>query len=214
MILRFSNLAIVALTAAVWLSGCTVVPERLPPPLTHDLGEQLNASPLTMPAVTVVVSAQAPSWLNSTAVPYRMPYLDATELKYYNDTHWIAAPVELVSERLKQRLHNAEPGYSPTGGRQTIYRLELRLEQFEQVFVTPASAEGRIRVHATLTNARTRERIAQSTVQETVACPTPDGPGGVQALANAAHGAVEQIAQWASASVSSVSPHDPRVGEP
>lgn len=76
--------------------------------------------------------------------------------------------------------------------------VRLQLEEFSQLFESPAVSFGLLRLRATLTdNMPAGERlVAQRAFTGREPAPSADAPGGVRGLAAAANAVAEQIAQW------------------
>src|SRR5207247_1876274 len=101
-------------------------------------------------------------------------YVDGMRTLTYAYAHWIAPPAELVGQRLRQRL--AESGAAAGIG--SARELDIELEEYVQVFETPAQSFGRVTVHVRLSGSSTEE----ASFTEQVAAQTPDAAGGVRAL--------------------------------
>jgi cholesterol transport system auxiliary component len=177
----------------VLLAGCLSQP-RTPEPARYDLGiapvaGALHPASKAMPAVTRLKVA-ARSWLDDTAMHYRLMYVDEMRTLAYAYAQWIASPAELIQQRLRQSL--GESGTASTTG--AARELEIELEEFVQVFETPTQSFGRIAVEVRLR--ATDASIETASFSEQVAAPTPDAAGGVRALAAATDALVARIADW------------------
>ena len=71
--------------------------------------------------------------------------------------------------------------------------IQVELEQFVQVFQTPAHSFGLVSVNVRLSGASTDE----ASFSEQVAATTPDAAGGVRALAEATNKLIARIVDWA-----------------
>ena len=176
------------------LAACLSQPHA-PEPALYDLG--IAAAPSAIPArtnaapVAVRVSVSARSWLDHTAMHYRLLYTDEHRTMSYAYARWIAPPAELVGQRLRQRL------VEDRGAARTASALEIaiELEEYVQVFETPTQSFGRVSVHVRLPHPSN----AQATFTEQAAAPTPDAAGGVRALAAATDAVVARIVEWVGA---------------
>jgi cholesterol transport system auxiliary component len=181
------------LFAAALLSGCFSQP-RTPEPALYDLGIAGGEAPVASKAgaqpADIRVQAIAPSWLDDTAMYYRLLYEDALRTQTYAYARWVAPPAELIEQRLRQRL--AEGGAARNIGSPTTV-IQVELEQFVQVFETPAASFGLVSVNVRLSGTVNEE----GTFSEQVAAPTPDAAGGVRALAEATDKLVARIVDWA-----------------
>ncbi|MBX3660561.1 MAG: membrane integrity-associated transporter subunit PqiC [Ramlibacter sp.] len=143
--------------------------------------------------------------LDGSAMLYRLAYADANELRPYAQARWSAPPAQLVRQRLREHLSlrravlNMGEGAAITrSGGQAPLVLRLELEEFSQVFDSPAASQGVLRLRATAAeNTPSGEKLlAQRTVVVRRPAPTADAPGGVQALTAATEAAAEEIDQW------------------
>jgi cholesterol transport system auxiliary component len=95
----------------------------------HDLGPVLTqASQAAEEAGFVLVGVDAPGWLQDDRIRYRLLYDDPTKIRYYSQDRWVAAPPQLLTQRL------AEAGAEGV-------RVRLTLLAFEQIFSRPGVAE-------------------------------------------------------------------------
>lgn len=97
------------------------------PPLNHDLG------PASGPSEThVKLTLDAPVWLWSDQIRYRLLYRDASAIRYYPLDRW-EAPLPALLERRLSRIESTQP-----------LVLRVVLEQFEQRFKAPEDAQALI----------------------------------------------------------------------
>ncbi|MGH6626830.1 MAG: ABC-type transport auxiliary lipoprotein family protein [Burkholderiaceae bacterium] len=190
------------------LAGCAL-PDKPQRANLYDFGPGATApqpfnrlAPLPPLALAEI---EAAGLLDGTAVLYRLAYADAQQLRPYAQARWSMPPAQLVRQRLREHLSqrravlsagegaalNRSPGRLPL-----VLRLEL--EEFSQLFATPDSSAGLIRLRATLLEDTPagEQLLAQRVVVVQRPAPTADAPGGVRALAAATDAAVEEIAQW------------------
>lgn len=185
-----------ALTAAILLAGCGLLPAPAAPPALHDFGPD----PVTPsePIASVAVAVTAPSWLAGTQIHYRLLHDEPTRLRAYAQNRWIAAPAELMQLRLQQLFGNPLSIESRAAGQRDSLRVELL--DFEQTFETAHSARVQLRAVATLSNAAggpVAERLFAITVPA-----SPDVQGAVQGSAQAVDRLLGQIVQWTAAPLS------------
>jgi len=172
------------------LGGCLSQPSA-PEPTRYDLGiapaseatgVRMNSNP-----AAVRVRATARSWLDHTAMHYRLAYVDDLRTLSYAYARWVAPPAELIAQRLRHRL--AETGVI---GSASPLDLDIELEEYVQVFDTPTRSLGRVTVDVRLSGASSGE----ASFTEEAAAPTPDAAGGVRALAAATDALVTRIIDW------------------
>ncbi len=186
--------AVLILTLA--LAGCGI--GRVPaPPTVFDLG--LDASPVpALPArEPIALAFQAVPALSDTSVVWRVG--DSTAPKAYATYRWASSPMELVRQRLADRLSRQGPVLNERVSLQTP-QLQVFLSQFEQVFAADGqSSEGRILLQAVLVDGR--NVLGQKRIALRVPAPTQDAAGGVAALRQASNDAADELAQWLAATL-------------
>ncbi|HWI83742.1 ABC-type transport auxiliary lipoprotein family protein [Ramlibacter sp.] len=203
-------LRIALLAAAAALAGCAVAPDKPQRATQYDFGPGpavalAAAAPAGSQAPIALSDIDANSALDGTPLLYRLGYADDHQVRPYAHARWSAPVPQLIRQRLRERLAQERPvldlgdssGLARSRG--TLPRtLRLQLEEFSQVFGSPAQSEGLLRLRATLTdNMPAGERLlAQRSVVVRRPAPTPDAAGGVRALAAAVDAASEEIAQW------------------
>lgn len=181
------------LLAVATLGGC-FSQSRTTEPALYDLGLAGGEAPVAAKASTqaadIRVRAIAPSWLDDTAMYYRLAYEDPLRTQTYAYARWVAPPAELIEQRFRQRL--AEGGAARAAGSTTTV-IQVELEQFVQVFETQERSFGLVTVNVRLSGATSDE----ASFSEQVPAPTADAAGGVRALADATDKLVARIVDWA-----------------
>jgi len=182
-----------ALLAAAALPGCSLLPPAAPPPVVYDFG-LAPALPAADAAATSLplVPTTAPAWLDGTAMLYRLAYRDGAQLASYRDSRWAAPPAALLHERLRQRLVH----FAPAAGAVT---LRIELEEFSQVFDTPAGSRAVVRLRAALLAAGTGRLLRQKAFAEEAPSASADAPGGARALVQATDAVLARVLAWARA---------------
>ena len=133
--------------------------------------------------------------------PPRLAYTDARQLRPYAQARWTMPPAQLLRQQLRAALAerraviNANEGVQAPAGA-LILRLEL--EEFSQLFDTPQSSTGLLRLRATLSQPAPggEALVAQRQVLVQSPAASADAAGGVRALSAAAASAVGQLEQW------------------
>jgi len=204
----WARLGAAGLLAAV-LAGCSALPDRPTRPLLYDFGPgQVTPQPQTrianLPPIALA-DIDASGVLDSAMVMYRLAYADAQQLQPYAMARWTLLPSQLVYQRLRERLgqRRAVLDVDDSASLQRIdgklpLVLRLQLEEFSQIFDSPASSAGVLRLRATLVeNLPEGDRlIAQRLVLARQPAPTADAAGGAKALAAATDDAAQQISDW------------------
>ena len=185
--MRGGLLCVVAL-----LAGCLSQP-RTPEPALYDLGMAPAGRPI-VPSTNAEPSAvrirtSARSWLDSTAMHYRLVYVDPMRILTYAYARWVAPPSELVGQRVRQRLTERGIG----AGLGSAHEIDIDLEEFVQLFETPTQSFGRVTADVRLLSGTSTK---EATFTEQVAAQTPDAVGGVRALAAATDVVIGRIVDW------------------
>jgi len=185
-------LALLALLA----SGCA---SQRALPVRYDLdGSQVAAR--TEPRLNATIAIppiQAPSWLRTTALVYRLEYEAPAYPRAYTRSQWTAPPGELLTLRLRERISSANDGFTlaqlpeGSGG----YRLEVSLENFAQIFPSPGRSDCVVTLTATIVQRGDRV-LAQKTFRAERPAPTADAAGGVEGLVDASDWDFKQILTW------------------
>ena len=187
------------------IGGCAL-PSPPTRPAVYDFGPGTLNAPATPRmenlAPLAVADIEANAALDSTAVLYRLAYADAQQLKPYALARWSMTPAQLVRQRLREQLAQRRallnPGEGGLAGAATPPTLRIELEEFSQLFDTPTSSVGLLRLRATLVQpGPTGEKLlAQRSVIVQRPAPSADAAGGVRALTAAADAAVQEIEAW------------------
>lgn len=148
-------------------------------------------------ATVALFEPQVSPVLEGNAVLYRLLYADPQQLKPYALTRWSLPPAQLISQRLRQQLGQQRAVVVP-GEATAQLNLRLVLEEFSQVFDSPAQSHGLVRLRATLTQRNTNGEtlLAQQSFMVKQAASTPDAIGAVRALTVASDQAVVQVSEW------------------
>ena len=193
---------------ATLLAACSALPSRPSRPVMYDFGP----GPLTVAApdtarLPLALGEVEPAGVldGSTAVLYRLAYSDAQQLRPYAQARWSMPAAQLVRQRLRDQLGQQRNilsiGESAAQARtQGVQPLLLRvdLDEFSQLFDSPIHSVGLLRLRVTLVESTPAgERLlGQRQVIVQHPAPSPDAPGGVQALATATDTAAQEIAHW------------------
>jgi cholesterol transport system auxiliary component len=200
-----------ALAAIAVLAGCGALPDKPARAALYDFGPTPAPVPATttamprLPAIQLAdVDAQAR--LDGTQILYRLSYSDGNELRPYAQARWSVAPTQLLEQRVREALAQRRAVLGEEEGTNVARvdgklpnGLRLTLEEFCQVFESPGTSYGLVRVRATLLNSTSggNRVLGQRTFTAQQPAPSSDAPGGVKALAGASDAVVLQIVQWA-----------------
>lgn len=182
----------VLLAFGMLAAGCAGTPAALSD-IRYDFGPpKPAASAGAMPAVKVL-DVSAPDVLESDKLRYRLSYADAQQTSAYANSHWIMAPSQLLTQRLRGALSSRGTVLTGADG-VTAPMLKVDLSEFEQVFDSQSESHGAITARATLT--QNGKVIGQRTFIARAPSSSADAAGGAQALATASDDLVAQIVAW------------------
>lgn len=197
---------IFTLTVIIYLiSACTVLPKPQTTVSTYDFGSQAasntaqlpNQSNL-MPKSILIANATTPSWLESTAIYYRLLYHNPTQTYAYANSRWIAAPAALFTQQIRNRIitDTLEFVTKDSATAKTDYVLHIELEEFMQLFDTATESRIAIGFHASLIERNTRKLIAQKSFNRTEKTPSADAAGAVLAFSTTSHELIDELVNW------------------
>ena len=189
------------------LAGCSALPDRPARATVYDFGPGAGAlQPASrQPSLPVLPTlaldeVQASAALDSTAVLYRLAYADAQALRPYAQARWSMTPAQLLRQRLREHLGQRRAVLNAVEGSVSMAPVVLRieLEEFSQLFESPATSIGLLRLRATALQPSLRgERLlGQRSFIVQRPSPSADAAGGVRALTAATDAVVEEIDQW------------------
>jgi cholesterol transport system auxiliary component len=194
---RFGAPLLMALSLA---AGCASLPSPPARPAVYDFGPgALTTTPATRHTLPPIAlpDVKAPPALDSAAVLYRLAYSDAQQLRPYAQARWSMPPGQLVQQRLRESLSLTRAVVGP-GESDVPLALRVELHEFSQLFDTPQTSSGLVRLRATLVDIKggADRLVAQQVFVVQRPAASADAPGGVRALMAATDAAVEEIAAW------------------
>lgn len=142
----------------------------------------------------LVEAVHAPSWLDTTAIVYRLAYTQEARHQAYAHSYWAGPPSDLLTARLTARLADSTNIVRPGQGIPADHALRVELIEFVQVFESPQSSSGLVQMRASLINGRSL--VAQQSFGAAKPAPSPDASGAVRALSDAADSAISEIVEW------------------
>ena len=153
-----------------------------------------------LPAL-VLAEVESSAALDSTALPYRLGYSDAQQLRPYAQARWSMAPAQLVRQRLREQLGQRRAVLQAAQGLATnkpALTLHLELDEFSHWFETPERSSGLVRLRATIAqpDAGVERLMAQRSFVMQRSASSADAAGGVRALTAATDALILEIEQW------------------
>ena len=197
------NLLRPAVCACLLLAGCASV-SRPVFPRHYALVAAAPAAPTgnaAAPSQTTLQVARidVPPWLQGTRMYYRLEYRHDDRVGAYADSDWLAPPARMLEPLIQRALSRAGlwrvvlgPGASANAG----VSLQIRLDDFSQVFASPQQSEGVLDATATLVDTRDGDALAQKHFHVGIPAPSADAAGGVAALNRAGDEFSVQLRRW------------------
>jgi len=147
----------------------------------------------------MVYDIGAPTWMDGTAMYYRLAYRNAAVPLPYADSEWVMSPPALLTARLRSSIAvQPDAEARPVGVHASaVYTLHSDLLEFEQIFDTPGRSHGVLRLRVTLEG---EGMWTQRTFTVDRPAPTPTAAGGVTALTECSNELVRLLGEWVAAS--------------
>ncbi|VVD72244.1 ABC-type transport auxiliary lipoprotein family protein [Pandoraea anhela] len=148
------------------------------------------------------VVVNAPSWLDSDMIYYRLPASEGDQARVYANSRWLASPARLFGDRLRAAL-SVDRAVLAAGDPAAAPALRVEIEEFAQYFDSTSASHGVVQVRATLFDGP--KLLAQTTLRAQAPAATLDAAGGAKALAAASDAVQTQLIQWLAGRVPSPS---------
>ncbi|SUA90622.1 ABC-type transport auxiliary lipoprotein family protein [Pandoraea pulmonicola] len=139
------------------------------------------------------VVVNAPNWLDSDVIYYRLPSSEGDQARAYANSRWLASPARLFGDRLRGAL-SVERAVLAAGDPTAAPALRVELEEFSQYFDSASASHGVVQVRATLFDGP--KLLAQTTLRAQAPAASADAAGGARALATASDAVQTQLIQW------------------
>src|SRR5882724_3909484 len=199
--LRSAGIGILALGLAC--AACSISSISSGPEITqYDFGPAPSREPAPgLRRPLLIYDVNAPAWLDSSFIYYRLAFQDAARPQAYADRKWVGSPAELIAGRVRGRLAASGKGgvIHPADGNRASNALRVELDEFTQVFDAPGESRAVVRLRASVLGKNAL--IAQRSFSVERRANTPDAEGGVRALIEASDEAVDQLVAWTVASL-------------
>lgn len=185
------------------LSACFGGTGTRPSSAIHDLGPARPQAASGQVGILRQVEVQSPSWLDTSALQYRLSYADKTRREAYAASRWAAPPARLLEQKLKQRLLGGIVSMHVEGGG---CRLWVDLDEFVQDFVKPETSQVILEASASLLAPRADILLARQHFK-VVQPAGGDARSGVVAAEAAARQFGDEIESWLKQAGSETSKH-------
>lgn len=180
------------LCVSLLLAGCLTSGKRgsVAAPSVYDLGAGLSKKDAAVPLTVTAIEVRAPLWLDTMGIDYRLLYLEPERLREYSLARWAGPPTLLIQQRLSQQLSLLPPGQ---GRANCVLRIELN--EFAQLFDTPAHSRGVLQARVQLLD-KARIAIADRDFFIEVPAESADSRGAVKALNSAVEHLAADLLLW------------------
>lgn len=189
---------------AVFAAGCAATRAHTPASI-YDFGLDRPptrtagaSSHLAEISAKLLVTATSPAWLDNPAIRYRLAYHNPGQTYIYANSRWVSPPAALLAQRVKKQIASAGGSavVSSGDGVRTEYALRLDLEEFTQVFETPAESRVMVALRASLIEPGTRTLLAQRSFQMEQPAPEANAAGAVTALTETSDALIDNLIGW------------------
>ncbi len=119
---------------------------------------------------------------------YRLQYQNPTQVHTYTQSRWSDSPAALIASKLHSSVNPSKSA---------ACAIHLEIESFDQIFTSPETSSGMVRLHVTLYAKASRQNLHSHMLQASAPAPSADSRGGVAALHEASKEALKQALQWA-----------------
>lgn len=179
---------IVALLPLALSSACTSLLPTQATAVVFDLGDPpaLEGLPALMPGKVEVL---APSWLDTSALQYRLAYQSPPSRNAYAASKWAAPPAEMLQRMIARTLRIGDDPANPC-------RLKIELDEFVHVFSQPQVSEARLFARAELSATRGGASLASNVFEIDQSADSPDARGGIAAHQAGVAKLLAGIATW------------------
>lgn len=186
-----TRLAAILLSAvAAILAGCAGGGARPVAVAHYDLG---TAPPVAGAQALMLrgIDVQAPSWLGTPAMQYRLAYAEPGRRLGYAESRWAAPPAELLEAALRRRIASGETDLASAG-----CRLRIDLDEFIQVFDAPDASRALVEARVLLMAPRSDQLLARRAISLSRPAPQADARGGVAAFGELTGELSRDVAFW------------------
>jgi cholesterol transport system auxiliary component len=168
------------------LGGCLGNSTRLADVAQYDLGPAPAAA--GAPVIPLrSIDVQAPSWLGTSAMQYRLAYANNERRQIFVESRWVAPPAELLEINLRRHLISSAAGSC---------RVRVEVDEFAQVFDAPASSRSLLEARISLVAGKGDQVLARHTVSLSRPATSTDARGGVVAFSGMATELGKNISEW------------------
>lgn len=179
---------IVMLLASLVLAACGAGSRSISSVAYYDLGTVQPAPNNRVVASLRSIDVFAVSWLDSSAMQYRLLYAANQRRQNYAESRWVAPPAELLGHALRKRMLSGEAGGA--------CRLRIDLDEFAQVFDSAKASRVVLEARVQLVEPAGGDILARRNFSLTRPAASADAGGGVAALAAAVEAFSAEMHDW------------------
>jgi cholesterol transport system auxiliary component len=184
------------IAAGTLLAGCATKSDLqtlydLGPAASYESKNSSGSAPLCIAEIS------APAWLESPSMTYRLAYADVQQPRPYSGSRWAMPPTQLFGQLLKSRMAQGGPVLSETDCAGNLLLLRIEVDDFTQIFDTPAQSRVQIALRASVFQGRVL--LAQKNFLEQDAAQSPDAASGAKALLAASETLTGKMMAWLAA---------------
>ena len=176
------------LLAALLLAGCGSGSKSLSSVAYYDLGAVQPAPNNRIVASLRSIDVFAVSWLDSSAMQYRLLYAANQRRQNFAESRWVAPPAELIGHALRKRMLSGE-----TGG---ACRLRVDLDEFAQVFDSASTSRVVLDARVQLVEPTGSEILARRSFSLSRPAASADAGSGAAALTGAVEAFSTELHDW------------------
>ncbi len=176
------------LLAALLLAGCGIGAKSSSNIAYFDLGTVQAAPNNRIVASLRSIDVFAVSWLDSSAMQYRLLYSANQRRQNYAESRWVAPPAELVGHALRKRMLSGAAGGA--------CRLRVDLDEFAQVFDSAKDSRAVLEARVQIVAPTGGETLARHSFSLSRPSANADAGGGATALAAAVEALSTELHDW------------------
>ena len=173
---------------ALLLAGCGAGSKSLSSVAYYDLGAVQAAPNNRIVASLRSIDVFAVSWLDSSAMQYRLLYTANQRRQNYAESRWVAPPAELVGHALRKRMLSGEASGA--------CRLRIDLEEFAQTFDSASTSRAVLEARVQIVAPTGGDILARRSFSLSRPAGSADAGGGAVALAAAVEALSTELHDW------------------
>ncbi|SEF98851.1 ABC-type transport auxiliary lipoprotein family protein [Nitrosomonas ureae] len=160
--------------------------------------EQVPDQPHLHRKSLLIADAATLTWLDNTAIHYRLIYHNPSQSYAYANSRWIATPATLLTQQIRNRIVTSTPEQviRDSGIVKPDYILQIELNEFIQLFDAADSSHAVVSIRVSLIEYNSRKLFAQKDFSATESTPSADAAGAVFALSSASNKLINELVNW------------------